>query len=543
MTNSQEKIKHIIIVGGGSSGWMAASYIGKSLNFNVKITLIDSPSIKRIGVGEATVPTIKTEFFDQLGLAEADWMPHCQGTYKLGIKYINWKKSPKQGGDYYYHNFGEIPAIGEIPLTHIWIKKRLEENFKLPMDYACFDSPMSCDLNKSPRYLDGTRVQHYAYHFDALELADFLCNWSINHGVQRITDELATAEQDEEGNITCVVSKTGKKYFADLFIDCTGFSALLIEKTLKEPIVSFADSLLTDSAISINLPETPEVDGIRPFTSATALNAGWVWEIPLYRRSGNGYVYSSQFISDEEAEREVRKKFGKRGKEANTRVIKFQSRRRRNSWVKNCVSIGLASSFLEPLESTGLYFVYAALYQLTRNFPNKQINPIFRDKFNKKVRFMVEDAKDFIVMHFKTSLREDTPFWKANKYDTKIPDSLQLILDRQRAGIPIRKSHQVDKQLYDSFSARFENFWTNSSYQCILCGVNWLPKYSLPLLNYRDDIVKEGNKIIMQIQKRAKMLAKTLPGQYEYLKTIHESKMVKTNKSKKTKHRSAAKMA
>lgn len=518
MKNDDDVVRNIIIVGGGSAGWMAAAYIAKSLNFKINLTLIESASIPRIGVGEATVPTIKTEFFDKLCIPETEWMPACHATYKLSVKFQNWIKPIGTGRDHYYHNFGEIPSIDEVPLTHVWIKKRLEGKTSIPMDYACFDMVEACDLMKSPKFFDGTPAQHYAYHFDALLLANFLKGWSVQRGVTHIIDNLATAELDEQGNIRCVVSETGEKYYADLFIDCSGFSGFLIEKILKEPIVSFEETLLTDRAVTLNIPETPDVDGIRPYTTATAFSAGWLWEIPLFHRSGNGYVYSSHFISDEEAEQEIRNFFGKKGEKAESRFVRFQSRRRRQAWVKNCISIGLASSFLEPLESTGIYFIYAALYQFIKNFPNKQINPAFRDKFNQKVCYMVDDVKNFIAMHFKTSPREDTPFWKANKYETKTPEFLELILSRQEAGIPVRKSHQTDNNLYSSFAARFENFWTNSSYQCILCGVNKIPKLSMPILNYRDDILMKAEEIFSQIQMRSKEYNKTLPTHYEYLK-------------------------
>ncbi len=534
---NNEIIKDIIIVGGGSAGWMAASYIAKSLNFNCNITVIESETIGRIGVGEATVPTIKTEFFDRLGLPESEWMKPCNATYKMGVKFSNWRKSIEEGGDYYYHNFGEIPSFDDVPLTHVWIKKYLEENYKVPMDYACFSSLLACDQNKSPNLLDGTQVQHYAYHFDALLLANFLKTWSTKRGVKHIVDDLATAELHHNGDIKCVVSKTsGKKYYADLFIDCSGFAGFLIEQVLKEPIITFDKSLLTDRAVALNIPETPERDGIRPYTTSQAMKAGWMWQIPLFNRSGNGYVYSSQFMTQEEAEKEIRSYFGKRAEGIDARHIKFQSRRRQRCWVGNCVSIGLSSAFLEPLESTGIYFIYAALYQLVKNFPRKEINPALRDKFNKKVAYMVEDVKDFIVMHFKTAVREDTAFWKANKYDTQTPDSLQLILDRQKAGIPIRKSHQGDQQLYTSFAARFENFWTNSSYQCIFAGVDFLPEHSMPILHYRDDIMQKGNKALEEIAAESVRLNKILPDQYEYLKKLYNGEisnvsMLKTGKS------------
>ncbi len=528
MPDSNQKIEKIIIIGGGSSGWISAAYLNKKLNANVDITVIASPDIGRIGVGEATIPSIKTELFDTLGLSEADWMPHCQATYKMGIRYANWKYSPAQGGDHYYHNFGEIPDVNDIPLTHIWLKKHLENTAKKPMDYACIASTLACDYNKSPNLMNGTPVQHYAYHFDALALSNLLRERVLKRGVKHLTSHLVDSESDEQGNITCVIDTEGNKYDADLFIDCSGFTGFLIDKMLKEPIISYADSLLTDRAISIHIEEDSERDGIRPYTTATAMNAGWMWEIPLFARSGNGYVYSSQFINEEEAEREARAFF--KGREMTTKHIRFESRRRRRSWVKNVVSIGLASSFLEPLESTGLYFVYAALFQLVEYFPNKAIDPVLRDAFNERVSFMVEDTKDFIVMHFKTAMREDTPFWKANKYETAMPESLKMLLDQHKAGLPVRKSLQSNKELYASFAAQFNNFWTNSNYQSILCGVDYRPTASLPILEHRPDVMAKGEAILKEIAAQSARLAESMPTQYDYLKQLYQQQKKRTEK-------------
>ncbi|MCX7121888.1 MAG: tryptophan 7-halogenase [Gammaproteobacteria bacterium] len=521
---NNDHIQNIIVVGGGSAGWMAATYLHSSLNGSVNITVIESPSIARIGVGEATVTTIKTEFFDRLGLSEAEWMPQCKGSYKMGIRYANWKNPPEEGGDYFYHIFGEIPYIDEVPLTHVWIKKRLEQNYPIPMAYACYPSIAAIDLKKSPKLYNDVQAHYYAYHFDATLLANYLARWAAVRGIQHVYDNLTHAELDNDGNIRCVIGADGKKYTADLFIDCSGFAGFLIEKTLKEPIVSFENSLLTDSAIAINFPENPAQDGIRPYTTATAMKAGWTWEIPHFDTSGNGYVYASQFISDDDAEKEIRQFFGKKAEKATVRKIKFQSRRRENAWVKNCVSIGLSSQFLEPLESTGLYFVYAALYQLIRNFPKKTIDPVLRDKFNQKIRFMVDEMKDFIIMHFKTCRRSDTPFWLANKHETVVPDSLQKIFDRHKSGLPIKTTHQSDMKLYASFGVQFDNFWTNTNYQSILCGVDVLPNTALPLLQYRDDIMKKGDELFKQNQLTSQKLINTLPSQYEYLSKIYAGK-------------------
>lgn len=517
-TQTQSNIKNIVVIGGGTAGWMSATYIAQSLNFDVNITVIESADHGPIGVGEATVPTIKTEFFDRLGIAESEWMPALGGTFKLGIKYANWRTPREQGGDHYYHVFGEIPLIDEVPLSSVWIKNYLEGRTKKPFAHACFSSTVTFDHHLSPLLADGTKVQHYAYHFDALMVAKYLNQWAVKKGINHVVEKLVTAEQDEQGNITCVVGESGKKYYADFFIDCSGFAGFLIDKVFKEPIVSFADSLLTDRAIAINLPENPEQDGIRSYTTATALKAGWVWEIPLYSRSGNGYVYSSQFTSDDEAHKEMMQHFGKRADNMTTRPIKFQSRRHERSWIKNCVAIGLSSSFLEPLESSTIYFIYAALYQLIKCFPQKNIDPVLRDKYNKKVNYMVDDNKDFIVMHFKTAQREDTPFWKANKYDTPIPESLELILKKHKSGLPVKRPMNDNTSLYFNFKSQFQNYWTEANYQCILCGVGYLPNQPYPLLNYRDDIMKSGDALFQSIEKRAQELKKILPTHYDYLK-------------------------
>lgn len=520
-----EKVQKIIIVGGGSSGWMAASYIFKALNFNIDLTLIESPRIPRIGVGEATIPTIKEELFDFLGISEEMWMPACKGTYKLGIKFSNWKRSPEKGGDHYYHSFGELPTCKNIPLSHIWMYKRYN-GFKKPHDYSCYQTPAICDQYKSPKFLDGTKAVHYAYHFDALDVANFLKDWCVEKGLKYVRDEIVNVDLDEAGNIKSLLGQDGECYKADLFIDCSGFAGLLIEKALKEPLISFADCLLTDSAVAMNIPSDSEIEGIRPYTTATAFSSGWQWEIPLFGRSGNGYVYSSAFQTAEDAEKEIRKFFGAKADNVEARHIKFKSGRRRRSWVKNCVSFGLSSSFLEPLESTGLYFVYAALYQFMEYFPNKEIDPALRDKFNEKVAYMVEDVKDFIVMHFCTSPREDTAYWKANKYDLKIPESLQQILALQKAGSPIKKSYATDAFLYASFEAGFDRFWTNSNYQCVLSGVEYLPQSYLPLLGHRTDIIEEAEYLFSDIEAKSKFLTGQLPTQYKYLKQMYNSVQV-----------------
>lgn len=523
MQNNSNNIKNIVIIGGGTAGWMSATYIAKSLNFNVNITLIESADHGPIGVGEATIPTIKTEFFDRLGITEEQWMPTLGGTFKLGIKYADWKTPKNQGGDYYYHVFGEIPLIDEVPLSSVWIKQFLDGTAKKSFAHSCFASAVAFDHHLSPRLLDGTKVQHYAYHFDALLLAAYLRDWGKAHGVHHVIDKLNSAEQDEQGNITSVTGESGKKYCADFFIDCSGFAGFLIDKVYHEPIIPFDDYLLTDRAIAINIPDAPNNRDIRSYTTATAMKAGWMWEIPLYKRSGNGYVYSSKFMSDQEALDELMQFFGKRAEGLNPRPIKFQSRRHRHSWVKNCVAIGLSNSFLEPLESSTIYFIYATLYQFIKAFPQKNIDPVLRDKFNHKINYMVDENRDFIAMHFKTAQREDTAFWRANKYETVVPESLDIILKKHKSGLPIKRPTVDNNNIYPTFKSLFQNFWTETNYQCILCGVGYYPNNPYPLLQYREDIMDAGNALFQKIEQRAEELKKLLPTHYDYLTKQHET--------------------
>ncbi|WP_284661841.1 tryptophan halogenase family protein [Myxococcus sp. SDU36] len=518
---SDNRVRKIIIVGGGSSGWMAAAYLNKALNFNVDITLVESPNIPRIGVGEATIPTIKEELFDFLEIPEEEWMAECKATYKLGIRFQNWKKPASQGGDHYYHNFGEMPQVKGVPLSHIWMYSHQQRGFAEPMEYTCYPTSPICDAQKSPRYMDGTKAVHYAYHFDALLMANYLKKWSIERNLTYISDDIVETQLDEGGSIKALRGASGRLYEADLYIDCSGFAGLLIEKALGEPKITFHDCLLTDRAVALNVPSDPTEEGIRPYTTATAFSSGWTWEIPLYGRSGNGYVYSSAFQTAEDAERELRSWFGKKADALDARHIRFISGRRRRSWVKNCVSFGLASSFLEPLESTGLYFVYAALYQLVACFPNKQIEPALRDKFNERVSFMVDDVRDFIVLHFCTSPRTDTPYWRANQNELKLPDTLKEVLELQRAGIPIRKSYHSNEALYSSFEAGFDRFWTNSNFQSIFAGVGYLPRQPMPLLHHRPDILMEGERMFDDIRKKTAQMMSRLPSQYDYLTALY----------------------
>jgi flavin-dependent dehydrogenase len=432
-------VRKVVIVGGGSAGWMTAAYLSKALR-DVDITLVESPAMPIIGVGEATFSTIKL-FFDFLGLDEKDWMPACSAAYKLAIKFVNWRGD----GGHFYHPFQRYEVVDGFNLGEWWLKLLRNE---APFDYSCFVTPALCDSLCSPRFLDGTvfdesvrshfagapesanrvlanhRVQYpYAYHFDAALLARFLRDYAVARGVRQILDTVVDVVLGEDGAISELRTAANGPISGDLFVDCTGFRGLLINQALGEPFVSFNDALLCDRAVALRVPVDIEKHGIEPFTSATALSAGWVWNIPLYGRIGTGYVYSSQFSTPEEAEAELREHLGPIADSCKPNHIQMRIGRCRRSWVQNCVAIGLSSGFVEPLESTGIFFIQHGIEELVRHFPGARPEPADVRSYNRQVAACIDGVRDFLVLHYRGTDRDDTPFWRAAR-SAALPESL-----------------------------------------------------------------------------------------------------------------------
>lgn len=522
--NTNQQIQRIVIVGGGTTGWMAAAYLAKALQHSVNITLIESDRIPTIGVGEATIPSIRPDLFDFLEIPESEWMPQCKATFKIGIKYVNWAYEPSSNkNNIFYHIFGESKDCDGIPLTHYWLKKRLN-GYERPMAECCYASAELCKNNKSPKFLNGSTGANYAYHFDASLVAQFLTKWATKHGVIRVVDQVTDVVLDNTGAIGSLRTQKGDTYTADLYIDCSGFRGLLINEALQEPFISYSESLLCDRAVATAIPTDDNDDNFRPYTTASAMTSGWTWEIPLYGRLGTGYVYSEKFQTPESAEQEFRAFHGSAAKDIEVKHLKMRVGRTARSWVKNCVSLGLASGFIEPLESTGIYFIYAALKQLLRYFPDKTMNSSLQDKFNERVAYMIDDVRDFIVLHYCTTSREDTPFWKANKFDLKIPESLQTLLDIHKAGAPIKVPYADEFGYNQVFEAGFDRFWTNSNYMAILTGMNYLPHSVLPVLNHKHESVEKAEAIFNSIENSTEALLNELPSHYAYIKNLQASR-------------------
>jgi tryptophan halogenase len=305
-----------------------------------------------------------------------------------------------------------------------------------------------------------------------------------------------------------------------LFIDCSGFRGLLINKAMNEPFIDMSDHLLCDSAVASAVPHDDERHGIEPYTSAIAMESGWTWKIPLLSRFGSGYVYSSKFASEDKATDDFCRLWGLDPEKATLNKIRFRVGRNRRAWVKNCVSIGLASCFLEPLESTGIYFIYAAIYQLAKHFPDKNFDQILIDRFNREIELMFDDTRDFIQAHFRFAPRNDTPFWQANK-ELHLTENILDKLATYKAGLAINAPFASEDTYYANFDVVFRNFWTNGSYYCIFAGLGLTPDRPLPSLLYKENSVREAEAAFAQVKRRQRELVTTLPSTYEFLRVLH----------------------
>jgi len=404
-------IRKIVIAGGGTSGWLAAAAISKVLGKNLDITLIESPEIGRIGVGEATIPTLRV-FHKLLGINDRELMAQVQGTFKLGIEFSNWANK----GDKYFHSFGITgKECWACQFQHFWLAGK-KYGIDTPFGDYCPESK-AARLERCSGEDDGV---NYAYHFDANLYADYLRNFSIKLGVRHVEGFIdKVILSPENGFIKSLLLKDGQEIEGDLFLDCTGFKAMLIEGALNTPWIPYGHYLPCDSAIAM---QTELVRAPRPYTQAIAHDFGWQWRIPLQHRAGNGLVYSSRHVSDDEAISTLLKNLDGPAV-TEPRVIKYRTGRRMKSWNKNCIAVGLTASFIEPLESTSIHLAMAAIYRLMRYFPQNEISMSNVDEFNKQSAEEMDRARNFVILHYHATQRDDTDFWRYCK-NMEIPEAL-----------------------------------------------------------------------------------------------------------------------
>jgi tryptophan halogenase len=394
-------VRKVVITGGGTAGWVTAAALAQQFGQLLDLTLVESEEIGTVGVGEATFPSILA-FHRLLDLDEREFMRAAKASFKLGISFENWGGL----GDRYMHAFGTIGRstwMGDF--QHFWLAAR-EAGFGGELGDYCFERKAA----EQGKFAFSEKLQiNYAYHFDAGLYAAFLRARSEKQGVRRIEGKIASVEQHgETGNVTALVLESGERVAGDLFVDCTGFRGLLIEQTLKAGFEDYSHWLRTDRAFAV---QTLLGEHMPPYTRAIARQAGWQWRIPLQHRVGNGLVYCSDYLSEDEARATLLANLD--GDPLfEPRLLKFKAGRRMKAWHKNVVSIGLSSGFIEPLESTSIHLIQIGVTRLMQLFPFSGITPALVNRYNDQSRLEYERIRDFIILHYKLTERDDTAFWR-----------------------------------------------------------------------------------------------------------------------------------
>ena len=425
-----DRISSITIVGGGSAGWMAAAALATYLGKNASIRLVESEEIGIVGVGEASVPHIRQFNGQWLGIEEADFVKRTQATVKLGIQFNDWGRI----GDSYIHGFGAIGrSLGPLPFHQFWLKLR-QSGRAGPIGAYSPQTVMAPQGRFAP--CDGNAPPHspladiaYAYHFDATLYARYLRELAQQRGVTRIEGKIVGVNQRaHDGFIESLTMENGQVVDGELFIDCSGFRGLLIEETLHTGYIDWSYWLPCDRALAVPSERT---EPITPYTRSTARAAGWQWRIPLQHRTGNGYVYSSRHVSDDEAAATLLANLDGKAL-GDPRQLRFTTGMRGKLWNKNVVALGLASGFLEPLESTSIYLAQSGITRLLSLFPQRDFNPQLSERYNRESVFEYERIRDFLVLHYHATERDDSAFWNLCR-TMPVPDTLRDTIDLFRA--------------------------------------------------------------------------------------------------------------
>ena len=498
-------MKNIVILGGGTAGWMTANLLQKKWRQRgIQISVVESPDIGIIGVGEGSTPLLK-EFFDSLEISESEWMPQCNATYKNGISFNDWSTVP--GYESYFHPFPcslDFATFGFL-YKYTELRRKGADVLAHPNRFSLMAGLTERKLAPLPAENFPFHFQ-YGYHFDSVLIGKFLREKAKESGVSHIEATVEKVEQESDGSIKSLLLNTGQILSGDFFVDCSGFASILLQKTLKVPFVSFSENLFNDSAVAI--PTDIETE-IPAETLSTALSNGWAWKIPLTNRFGNGYVFSSKYCSPDEAETELRSHLNILESDVEARHLKMMVGRVQETWAKNCVAVGLSQGFIEPLEATALQFVYSTIEQFSQALEEGNFSGKNRDEFNARMNANFEGVRDYIVLHYKTNSRSDSPYWMDNRENQKISDNLRAMIECWYA---IEDTQEALTRL------NIGSYYSQRSWTCLLAGVGVFPKQenlvipdkesvgmAMKDLKYVDDFIKGCS---MNFESHGKLLSR-----------------------------------
>ena len=481
-------VKKVVIAGGGTAGWVAAAALSKRLKGLIDVVLIESEEIGTVGVGESTVPPVQL-FHNLLGINEQEFMQATDATFKLAISFENWG----QQGDHYFHPFGVTGKGSFLTDFQHYYLHGLSQGIAAPFGDYCYEL-QAAKQHKFAKTEQSTI--NYAYHLDAGRYARFLRRFSEDLGAVRIEGKIAQVQQHVNGDIRALVLESGQEITGDLFIDCTGFRALLIEQTLKTGYERWDHWLPCNKAVVVQTEPGPTVP---PYTRAIAHDSGWQWKIPLQHRVGNGLVYASDYLSDDKARQRLLD-----GLEApaimEPRVLSYQTGRRKKFWHKNCVALGLSSGFIEPLESTSIYLFMNGVIRLLRLFPFNGVQQPLIDEYNQQSISELEKIRDFIILHYKVTERQDTPFWRYCK-NMEVPESLARKIEL------FKRCGRIFREDVDLFH---ENSWVQ-----VMMGQGIVPEQYHPIVNMMPR--EELSIFLGGIKKSIDSTVRELPSHQQYL--------------------------
>jgi 2-polyprenyl-6-methoxyphenol hydroxylase-like FAD-dependent oxidoreductase len=454
----------IVIVGGGTAGWMAANLMASRWgDGRARITVIESPEIGIIGVGEGSTPSLR-HFFRKIGVEEAAWMKACHATYKLNIRFEDW--SPASGIAAYSHPFfSKIDSLNEQAFYVNCMTRRLGLDVTTLPDRFLLGGVLAAQGKGPITPAHFPFDIEYGYHFDSALLGRFLANHAVSRGVKLVEATIRKAERNSQGDIVAVRGDGDLRMEGDLFVDCTGFKSLLLQQELGVPFKSFSNNLFNDSAVVI--ATAPPARALLPVqTVSRALSAGWSWHIPLTNRVGNGYVYSSAFLSAERAEAELRRSLGQAAEDGKARHLKMKVGQVERHWNRNCLALGLAQGFIEPLEATALHLVQVSIETFMTCFEEGRFTALHQPRFNKDIVERFERVRDYVVAHYKLGTRSDSGYWRVNRENDHLSDALGTLLQAWFDRTDIVK--EISR-------AQGNSHFSAVSWHCLLAGYGAFP--------------------------------------------------------------------